>query len=599
MKLLFLLLNAFIAMVSSNDIQNIHVVGVAPSLARSYSLEDGKFRCLDSSRVIDEKMVNDDYCDCADASDEPGTAACSNGHFYCLNRGYHPKTVFSSFVNDGVCDCCDGSDEYAGRISCPNTCHSEGASVRAALKEELQASQKGAKMRVQYAASASDIKQKWAQELQKATEDATTLRPIVDALKVKNAAAEKAASAAMARKRKKADDELKEAAQELQEEEADAGMHEAEEGAAGLEQAESELGADEIIPEEESEEERGQRIAAQWTTNTEAAGGGGDDPPPSDGLGSGSGEDLPEEEQKHADEEAEGEQEEEDEFAEEWIPPEKPVDWNDEEDGVWEPPDQERDSYEEHYDYGSYNHEESEGYGDAEWNADDNPAGVNDDMDLDVEETPYSDAGNELDTDEDAGEDSSKKSILGRITSTLKRSWNMVAAKWGGQPFTEEEAEVIRKQFEEERRKLESLESTLEGLQKKLGRDYGPDEAFLPLEDKCTEVKLRQYIYQVCPFHSASQMEGSSTVNLGDWNTFKDNYTTMSFTSGMKCWNGPERSLTVSLVCGIEEKLSNVEEPNRCEYTAELATPAACSEDHVEFVKNKAESMDVSHDELR
>eukprot|EP00238_Polyblepharides_amylifera_P005260 CAMPEP_0196575892 /NCGR_PEP_ID=MMETSP1081-20130531/5278_1 /TAXON_ID=36882 /ORGANISM="Pyramimonas amylifera, Strain CCMP720" /LENGTH=503 /DNA_ID=CAMNT_0041894331 /DNA_START=158 /DNA_END=1669 /DNA_ORIENTATION=- len=503
MKLLFLLLNAFIAMVSSNDIQNIHVVGVAPSLARSYSLEDGKFRCLDSSRVIDEKMVNDDYCDCADASDEPGTAACSNGHFYCLNRGYHPKTVFSSFVNDGVCDCCDGSDEYAGRISCPNTCHSEGASVRAALKEELQASQKGAKMRVQYAASASDIKQKWAQELQKATEDATTLRPIVDALKVKNAAAEKAASAAMARKRKKADDELKEAAQELQEEEADAGMHEAEEGAAGLEQAESELGADEIIPEEESEEERGQRIAAQWTTNTEAAGGGGDDPPPSDGLGSGSGEDLPEEEQKHADEEAEGEQEEEDEFAEEWIPPEKPVDWNDEEDGVWEPPDQER------------------------------------------------------------------------------------------------EAEVIRKQFEEERRKLESLESTLEGLQKKLGRDYGPDEAFLPLEDKCTEVKLRQYIYQVCPFHSASQMEGSSTVNLGDWNTFKDNYTTMSFTSGMKCWNGPERSLTVSLVCGIEEKLSNVEEPNRCEYTAELATPAACSEDHVEFVKNKAESMDVSHDELR
>ena len=41
----------------------------------------GKLTCGDSSSpsVVSWEMVNDDFCDCQDGSDEPGTSACSNG----------------------------------------------------------------------------------------------------------------------------------------------------------------------------------------------------------------------------------------------------------------------------------------------------------------------------------------------------------------------------------------------------------------------------------------------------------------------------------------------------------------------------------------
>jgi len=61
------------------------------------------FRCLNGAEEFPPDYVNDDYCDCPDGSDEPGTAACPHGKFYCVNAGHVPAFIPSSRVNDRIC----------------------------------------------------------------------------------------------------------------------------------------------------------------------------------------------------------------------------------------------------------------------------------------------------------------------------------------------------------------------------------------------------------------------------------------------------------------------------------------------------------------
>lgn len=67
----------------------------------------------------------------------------------------------------------------------------------------------------------------------------------------------------------------------------------------------------------------------------------------------------------------------------------------------------------------------------------------------------------------------------------------------------------------------------------------------------------------------------------------------MVYANGAGCWNGPQRSTIVELQCGLDNRITAVSEPNRCEYLFKFETPAACN--HTPHVDSDASS---SHDEL-
>lgn len=140
--------------ISSNPQSTDHRTTVA-----KYYKDPSTFTCISAPSIrIPLARLNDDYCDCPDGSDEPGTSAC--GHlshlspqtpgdsipnrinaslalpgFYCKNKGHIPSYVPFTAVNDGRCDydlCCDGSEEWSGLVKCEDRCKEIGTAWRKA-----------------------------------------------------------------------------------------------------------------------------------------------------------------------------------------------------------------------------------------------------------------------------------------------------------------------------------------------------------------------------------------------------------------------------------------------------------------------------------
>lgn len=148
-------------------------------------------------------------------------------------------------------------------------------------------------------------------------------------------------------------------------------------------------------------------------------------------------------------------------------------------------------------------------------------------------------------------------------------------------------ADVARNAHRDADNRKMNVEREIGDLKKYLQISYGVEYEFSPLYGQCYEFTDLEYTYKMCSFGKVTQRSkngGRETTlgNWGRWNGPSDNlYSVMRYEDGEKCWNGPSRSATVSVVCGLEEKLFSASEPNRCEYAMEFSTPAVC-----EFAKH-------------
>ncbi|GME87717.1 unnamed protein product [Ambrosiozyma monospora] len=167
---------------AQNPLQQGQIKGVFPEDQHLYQPNsEGLFQCLSNPEIqIPMWKLNDDYCDCPDGSDEPGTSACGAlSKFYCANIG-GPKlsngqsgAYLPGFkVNDGVCDydvCCDGSDELPG--VCENKCDELKKQNDLLINEKIAVLKKGLASKVKTLDKGKDARFRISAERDKLAEN--------------------------------------------------------------------------------------------------------------------------------------------------------------------------------------------------------------------------------------------------------------------------------------------------------------------------------------------------------------------------------------------------------------------------------------------
>lgn len=596
-------------------------IGIAPEDEKYYKTSSDLIKCKDGSKKFSIAQLNDDFCDCPDGTDEPGTSACPTGKFYCRNAGHAPLFLYSSRVNDGICDCCDGSDEYDGKVNCPNTCWEAGKVARHKLIKKITTYQEGVVLRKQEVEQAKLGLAKDEAELSKLKGEEKILKGLVQQLKERKEEIEKAEEKERLQKEKE-EKERKEAEEKAYKEENKAELEANQEKTAAGENTDSEekptgsMHDDEIgLLEDSSSYQDVAKDNDEPTTEVEHSDTSGREGSLVNEVEQPAAEAkeesavLPDSGSKGNDvsENTEG-------LSKEELGRLVASRWTGENTGKQtEEVDATKDNdHQEHEEMPRGTHgEESDGYASETDNEnerydDDDNDDVEEEIDEDFREEDHNDpsssykSDSEIESDLSDIETPSNPSWLEKIQKTVQnvlRAVNLFQT-----PVNQSEAAHVRKEYDESSAKLSKIESRISSLSQKLKQDFGPEKEFYSFYGRCFEGKQNKYVYKVCPYKQASQEEGHSTTRLGRWDKFEDSYRVMMFSNGDKCWNGPDRSLKVKLRCGLQNEVADVDEPSRCEYVALLSTPALCLEEKLKELQHKLDLMNKeqpqSHDEL-
>ncbi|KAL7076119.1 hypothetical protein ACQ4LE_004340 [Meloidogyne hapla] len=476
--------NLFVLFAEDSSTKTLLPRGVYPQLASFYSGGE-TFACLDGNKVIPFNQVNDDYCDCADGSDEPGTAACRNGKFYCSNYGYKPSLIPSSRVNDYICDCCDGSDEWDSGIECPNICEALGSEARSEAKQRRVTHEAGWRKREELALEGKKIMEEKTKELEKQKGELSSLE-----------------------QRKLEMEEAKNVAEKLESD------------------AKREVDEQWEIEKNRKLTEKAENLLKQIDN---------------DGNGKISNDEL----RIYAGLEPQ-----------KLLPPENKL------------------------------NEESENVDNNLLELEEMLKGIfvegNENIDLEILKNKFKNINDFLikcaekkqkENEEDGKEENEEKEDEIDGPKYDEETQKLI-----------ENANIARKEFEEVESQIGQFQDDIRNSEQFLNQEYGTDYAWAPLKGQCAELTTTQYTYKICLFDRTIQKDrnGHNEVDLGHWGNWSgpeiNKFSLQKYEHGQSCWNGPERSTLVELVCGAELELVEASEPAKCEYKFLVRAPAACQD---------------------
>jgi len=452
-----------------------------------------------------------------------GTSACQNSTFYCINHGHIPSSIPSSQVNDGLCEpaCCDGSDEPTG--ICPDRCKEIGEEYAKRVAKENQTRKTGAKIRSTYIAFAQKEKKRLEKEIANLDSEIAAQEKVAEKLKDVKDHSENLSLADMEIKRqspvyqslqthKNALKSYKRLYKKLNERNDVLGMI-----LNNLREGYNPNYQDMAVLE----------AVRGWETIEGL--------PP---LG---------EEMKD-------------------TPPQEYVEEEAQEEGAW----------------------------------------TEDQLEHQLDGLIEQDYLSLILSHESYLETANGAPPLLEITSYLPDSWLPtyvslrtsvltvlravgVVSGFASHEKSEQAATALRA-YNEAEDQLTILRSKADDARKALSELFDPEHfgrqgEWKKLENTCLEQDIGDYIYEICMFGAATQKSKTGAYhNLGHFSSWNrdstpddpDYYTKQHYTGGTQCWNGPQRSVTLELKCGLENVLHTVTEPEKCEYLITGESPALC-----------------------